>query len=103
MVVTGCSTNKIKCKKDLNPVNTYVIPSLSKLHCFVRLINIEDSRMGRLSLTKEQSFSYPAMACRPRLRPAVYESVFVIDNERLVHKVNELKFMVIAVRIRSLQ
>ena len=43
----------------------------------------------------------PAMTCRPRL--AVYESVFVIDNERLVHKVNELKFMVIAIRSRSLQ
>ena len=27
---------------------------------------------------------------------AVYESVLVIDNEGLVHKVNELKFMAIA-------
>ena len=34
---------------------------------------------------------------------SVYESVFVIDNERLVHKVNEQKFMVIAPRLRSLQ
>ena len=75
----------------------------SKLNCCVVLIYIEYPCIGRLSLTKEQSLNYPAMACRPRLRPAVYESVFVIDNERLVHKVNELKFMVIAVRIRSLQ
>ena len=73
---------------------------LEGLGCYVHEIFLNKSPWPK---QRYCILAHPAMACCLRPHLAVYESVFVIDNERLVHKVNELKFMVIATSIYSHQ
>jgi hypothetical protein len=54
------------------------------------------SSADQRSLTNERTLCFSGSSIVAE--EAVYESVLVIDNEGLVHKVNEMKFMVITAR-----